>query len=113
MAQQGVGEQEGHKKDLSVTSRNDSYLPSRVRFFCVAASFPISPWDMVLCSLAWPSPEVNRCTVCNDSNHETFKNKTALGISNDFFSPPKTSYFISYIFISICLQVKTYSPDDS
>lgn len=91
VAQQGDGEQEGHRRDLSAISSHDSYLPSGVRLFCVAASFPISPWDMVLCSLAWPSPEVNRCTVCNDSKHEAFKNKTALGVSDDFFFPYQKS----------------------
>lgn len=93
MAQQGIGEQEGQGKEMSAISSRDSYLPSGVRLFCVAASFPISPWDMVLCSLAWPSPEVNRCTVWNDSKREAFKNNTALGIPDYFFSPIKNQLF--------------------
>lgn len=97
---------------MSAISSHDSYLPSGIRLFWAATSFPISPWDMVLCSLARPSPEVNRCMVCNDSKHEAHKNKMGLGISDNFFSLSRISYFISYIFISICRQVKTYSPDE-
>lgn len=109
-AQQGIGEQEGHGKDLSAISSHDSYLPSGVRLFCEAASFPISPWDMVLCSLAWPSPEVNLCTVCNDSKHEAFKNKTALGISDDFFFPIKNQVFYLLHFYSYLPTVESLQP---